>query len=193
MSDQSAARPAPLAILPNGEAVRPEEVSRVLIEAAASLVEEAGERFSVAVHLHRRHLSRGGRQPVAAGRGGHGPAVRPCHQRSRAAGLVKSRLGGIGRWLGRREPEPPPKPKPATQPKPASSAGGQSPGGACAEPTGTQQAAAAHGRRRDRARARGREPGAGGGPDRAPVRRAEYAGRSASPTGMISRRSGVVG
>lgn len=52
MSEQSAARPAPLAILPNGEAVRPEEVSRVLIEAAASLVEEAGERFSVAVHLH---------------------------------------------------------------------------------------------------------------------------------------------
>lgn len=41
----------PLAILPNGEAVRPDEVSRVLIEAVPSLVEEAGERFSVAVHL----------------------------------------------------------------------------------------------------------------------------------------------
>ena len=32
----------PLAILPNGEAVRPDEVSRVLIEAVPSLVEEAG-------------------------------------------------------------------------------------------------------------------------------------------------------
>lgn len=41
----------PLAILPNGEAVRPDEVSRVLIEAVPSLVEEAGERFAVAVHL----------------------------------------------------------------------------------------------------------------------------------------------
>lgn len=52
MAEQPAPRAAPLAILPNGEAVRPEEVSRVLIEAAASLVEEAGERFAVAVHLN---------------------------------------------------------------------------------------------------------------------------------------------
>ena len=42
---------APLAILPNGEALRPDEVSRVLIEAVPSLVEETGERFCVAVHL----------------------------------------------------------------------------------------------------------------------------------------------
>ena len=41
MTEQAVPRLAPLAILPNGEAVRPEEVSRVLIETAASLVEEA--------------------------------------------------------------------------------------------------------------------------------------------------------
>ena len=40
---------------------------------------------------------------------------------------MKSRLGGIGRWLGRREPEPPPKPKPATQPKPAALPAGSRP------------------------------------------------------------------
>lgn len=53
---------APLAILPNGEAVRPDEVSRVLIEAVPSLVEEAGERFGVAVHL-----TDGSRRLVATG------------------------------------------------------------------------------------------------------------------------------
>lgn len=41
----------PLAILPNGEAVRPDEVRRVLIEEAAALVEDAGERFRVVVLL----------------------------------------------------------------------------------------------------------------------------------------------
>ena len=61
MADQLA-HPAPLAILPNGEAVRPEEVSRVLIEPVAALVEEAGERFAVAVHL-----TDGTRRVVASG------------------------------------------------------------------------------------------------------------------------------
>ena len=52
----------PLAILPNGEAGRPDEVSRVLIEVVPSLVEEAGERFAVAVHL-----TDGSRRIVASG------------------------------------------------------------------------------------------------------------------------------
>ena len=38
---------AALALLPNGEAVRPDEVRRVLIEPAAALLQEQGERFAV--------------------------------------------------------------------------------------------------------------------------------------------------
>ena len=52
----------PLAILPNGEAVRPDEVRRVLIEDAPSLVEDAGQRFRVTVHL-----SDGSQRIVASG------------------------------------------------------------------------------------------------------------------------------
>lgn len=72
MTEQAVLRPAPLAILPNGEAVRPEEVSRVLIETAASLVEEAGERFAVAVHLGdgtRRVVATGLSRPDAVDMG----------------------------------------------------------------------------------------------------------------------------
>jgi hypothetical protein len=38
-------------VLPNGEAVRPDEVRRVLIEPAAALLQEEGERFAVVVVL----------------------------------------------------------------------------------------------------------------------------------------------
>lgn len=51
MPEPQPTQPWPLAVLPNGEAVRPEEVRRVLIEPCAALVEDAGERFRVAVHL----------------------------------------------------------------------------------------------------------------------------------------------
>jgi hypothetical protein len=37
----------PLALLPNGEAVRPDEVRRVLVEPAPALLQEQGERFAV--------------------------------------------------------------------------------------------------------------------------------------------------
>lgn len=50
MTDPAAA-PWPLALLPNGEAVRPDEVRRVLIEEGPALVEEAGLRFRVVVCL----------------------------------------------------------------------------------------------------------------------------------------------
>ncbi|MFO1039525.1 MAG: hypothetical protein U1E45_21990 [Geminicoccaceae bacterium] len=40
-----------LALLPNGEAMRPDEVRRVLIEPAAAFADEAGERFAVIVDL----------------------------------------------------------------------------------------------------------------------------------------------
>jgi hypothetical protein len=43
--------PWPLAILPNGEAVRPDDVRRILIETGPSLVEDAGQRFQVVIHL----------------------------------------------------------------------------------------------------------------------------------------------
>ena len=46
MSEGAAPRPL-LALLPNGEAVRPDEVRRVLIEPAAALLQEEGERFEV--------------------------------------------------------------------------------------------------------------------------------------------------
>ena len=107
MSDQ-AARLAPLAILPNGEAVRPEEVRGVLIEAAASLVEEAGERFSVAV-------PRDGTCRVVAANLSRPDAVdmsrrcaRAINEAARQAGEVG--LGPIGRWLGHvaRPGDPPP-------------------------------------------------------------------------------------
>jgi hypothetical protein len=38
---------AHLALLPNGEAVRPTEVRRILIEPAPGYIEEEGERFGV--------------------------------------------------------------------------------------------------------------------------------------------------
>jgi hypothetical protein len=41
------AQAPPLVLLPNGEAVRPDEVRRVLVEPAAALVQEEGERFEV--------------------------------------------------------------------------------------------------------------------------------------------------
>jgi hypothetical protein len=41
----------PLVLLPNGEAARPEEVRRVLIEPAPALLQEEGERFAVHVLL----------------------------------------------------------------------------------------------------------------------------------------------
>lgn len=37
----------PLALLPNGEAVRPDEVRRVLVEPAPALLQDQGERFAV--------------------------------------------------------------------------------------------------------------------------------------------------
>ncbi len=37
----------PLALLPNGEAVRPDEVRRVLVEPAPALLQEQGDRFAV--------------------------------------------------------------------------------------------------------------------------------------------------
>jgi len=58
----AAARPWPLALLPNGEAVRPDEVRRVLIEPAAALLQEEGERFAVLVVL-----ADGERRAVGAG------------------------------------------------------------------------------------------------------------------------------
>lgn len=48
---ETPAPPWPLALLPNGEAVRPDEVRRVLIEEGPALVEEAGSRFRVVVCL----------------------------------------------------------------------------------------------------------------------------------------------
>jgi hypothetical protein len=40
-------RTFPLALLPNGEAVRPDDVRRVLVEPAPALLQEQGERFAV--------------------------------------------------------------------------------------------------------------------------------------------------
>lgn len=37
----------PLAILPSGDAVRPDEVRRVLVEPAPALLQQEGERFAV--------------------------------------------------------------------------------------------------------------------------------------------------
>ncbi len=48
---EGAVPPLPLAVLPNGEAVRPDEVRRVLIEPAAGLLQEEGERFQVRLLL----------------------------------------------------------------------------------------------------------------------------------------------
>lgn len=51
-----------LALLPNGEAVRPEEVRRVSIDAAPGLVQFGGERFCVSVELEdgtRRGIATG--------------------------------------------------------------------------------------------------------------------------------------
>jgi hypothetical protein len=65
----AAPRPWHLAVLPNGEAVRPDEVRRVLIEPAASLLQEEGERFAVLVVLadgDRRAVGTGLTRPDAA-------------------------------------------------------------------------------------------------------------------------------
>jgi len=52
----------PLALLPNGEAVRPDEVRRVLVEPAPALLQEQGERFAVWLLFVD-----GERRPVATG------------------------------------------------------------------------------------------------------------------------------
>lgn len=54
--------PCPLAILPSGEAFRPEEVRRVLIEPALVPPRLDGQRFRVVLEL-----ADGGRRPVAGG------------------------------------------------------------------------------------------------------------------------------
>ncbi|MDX6750935.1 hypothetical protein SH611_14025 [Geminicoccaceae bacterium 1502E] len=51
-----------LALLPNGEAVRPEEVRRVSIDPAPSLLQLEEERFMVSVEL-----ADGSRRRIAAG------------------------------------------------------------------------------------------------------------------------------
>jgi hypothetical protein len=62
--------PTPLlALLPNGEAVRPDEVRRVLIEPAAALLQEEGERFEVRLLFadgERRVVATGLTRPDAA-------------------------------------------------------------------------------------------------------------------------------
>ena len=61
--------PPPLAVLPNGEAVRPDEVRRVLIEPAPALLQEEGERFDVRLLLtdgECRTLGSGLTRPDAA-------------------------------------------------------------------------------------------------------------------------------
>jgi hypothetical protein len=53
---------ARLALLPNGEAVQPGDVQRILIEPFAGYIEEEGERFAVWLHLadgERRLLGSG--------------------------------------------------------------------------------------------------------------------------------------
>ena len=61
--------PLPLAVLPNGEAVRPDEVRRVVIDPAAALLHEQGERFAVHLVLgdgERRLVATGLSRPDAA-------------------------------------------------------------------------------------------------------------------------------
>ena len=66
---EGAAPPPLLALLPNGEAVRPDEVRRVLIEPAAALLQEEGERFEVCLLFadgERRVVTTGLTRPDAA-------------------------------------------------------------------------------------------------------------------------------
>ena len=206
---------APLAILPNGEAVRPDEVSRVLIEAVPSLVEEAGERFWVAVHLTDGISSRGGHRPVAGRRRRPRAPLCPRHQRSGPAGsddvaaaaasAAGSAAGSSHRALQSRRRRESRHSRPARRPNPRSpqpASPAAPPADRAAEAPARLRPASWRRPHRQRAEAAVRPVVAvtvlgldgeslenGGGADRAAMRRARTCRPSASPTRTISARS----
>ena len=192
---------APLAILPNGEAVRPDEVSRVLIEAVASLVEEAGERFAVEVHLtdgSRRVVATGLSRPTLPTSAGAVPArsTKPpgksddvAARASAAGSAAGSRHRHPTATHRRSRPSRPSRRQPNQCRPPSSGARPRRLSRVQRRPRrrGADQSGRRHRnrraearcarRRRDHARARRRQPRERGGADRAAMRRAEHAGR----------------